>query len=298
MDDPPPGSSAAAPADYRWWPLPAGAPLAPWLLGISVQRAGAAAAEFVLPAHGLLTLTRVAAGRLWRLGEQGRWLPQPAWTLQHPQRRATRWRMAPGTRLVAALWHGALGAAATPPATGDDAAAALAERLRWGAAAEPAAVAAALAARLGPWLQQDPGVQAARAQAAALLAALRDAAGVAEAAARAGLSPRTLQRRCDAVLGLPPALLLRLARLHRSAGAWLAGGAAVDAAVAAGYFDQPHMLRDWRLLASTTPGRVARGCAGCEAMAVAPPAADADWPLRVGAARLAAAYFAFADGPA
>ncbi len=285
-----------APAGYRWWPLPAGSPLAPWLLGISVQRAGAAAAEFVLPAHGLLTVTRVSAGRLWRQAADGRWLAQPAWTLQGPQRRATRWRMAPGTRLVAALWHGALGLACGHSADGP-----LAERLRWGAAAEPAAVAAALAARLGPWLQADPAVHALRGQAAALLAALRDAADVADAADRAGLTPRSMQRRCAALLGLPPTLLLRLARLHRSAGAWLAGDAAVAAAAAAGYFDQPHMLRDWRLLAATTPGRVVRGCAGCDGAAVAAEAMaahGADWPLRVGAARLAAAYFALADDPA
>jgi AraC-like DNA-binding protein len=92
--------------------------------------------------------------------------------------------------------------------------------------------------------------------------ALLQARTPAEAARTAEMSLRSLQRWCRAEIGLTPQAYLRLLRLDRamrriqSPGAQLAGEAAE-----LGYADQPHMNRDFRDLAHSTPLR-ARAATG------------------------------------
>jgi transcriptional regulator GlxA family with amidase domain len=70
-----------------------------------------------------------------------------------------------------------------------------------------------------------------------------------------GWSRRRLERTFARELGIRPKLFARIARLN----AVLAGldaaerASAVDVALAAGYFDQAHLLRDFRRLAGRTP---------------------------------------------
>lgn len=75
-----------------------------------------------------------------------------------------------------------------------------------------------------------------------------------------GLSERTLERRFRAVVGLGPKVLCRVARLQRVVDA-ARGQAAPEwagLALEGGYFDQAHLVREFRALAGTTPGAWAR----------------------------------------
>jgi methylphosphotriester-DNA--protein-cysteine methyltransferase len=71
------------------------------------------------------------------------------------------------------------------------------------------------------------------------------------------LGLRQLERRFRAAVGLPPKALARVLRfqavLHavgQGAGSW--AGVALDH----GYFDQPHLIRDFQELAGETPARL------------------------------------------
>ncbi len=72
----------------------------------------------------------------------------------------------------------------------------------------------------------------------------------------AGVGRRQFERRFRTAVGLSPGTAVRVQRFRRALvelrrpGATLAG-----AALAAGYYDQPHLTRDFRALAGTTPGR-------------------------------------------
>jgi AraC-like DNA-binding protein len=55
-------------------------------------------------------------------------------------------------------------------------------------------------------------------------------------------------------LGLPPKLLARIHRFDRALRALQAGGRAVETAYDAGYFDQAHLIRDFRDFAGAPPG--------------------------------------------
>lgn len=65
-----------------------------------------------------------------------------------------------------------------------------------------------------------------------------------------GLGERQLERRCRAQLGLTPKQLQRITRLHGMLSVALRHQRLpdADAALAAGYYDQPHLMRDARLL--------------------------------------------------
>ena len=79
------------------------------------------------------------------------------------------------------------------------------------------------------------------------------AASLPAVAAHAGLGVRQLERRFQADVGMPPKTFARIARLQRAL-AWIAAGASLaDAAHACGYYDQPHMTRDFARLAETSP---------------------------------------------
>ncbi len=71
-----------------------------------------------------------------------------------------------------------------------------------------------------------------------------------------GLSRRQFERRFLAAVGIPPKLLARIVRF-RSVFARLAGGNAAvrwaDIAASAGYYDQSHLVRDFRQFAGLSP---------------------------------------------
>jgi AraC-like DNA-binding protein len=74
-------------------------------------------------------------------------------------------------------------------------------------------------------------------------------------AARCGLSSRQLERRFLGEVGIPPRLLASIFRFHRIFGHLTAPtpGRWVAAAIGAGYFDQAHMIRDFKRFAGQQP---------------------------------------------
>jgi AraC-like DNA-binding protein len=82
-------------------------------------------------------------------------------------------------------------------------------------------------------------------------------AGIAEAVS---LDRRTLARRFGEMMGLSPRRYARLARFERFAAAMTASPDAslAELALAAGYYDQPHLNRDVRALADATPAELRR----------------------------------------
>jgi AraC-like DNA-binding protein len=89
----------------------------------------------------------------------------------------------------------------------------------------------------------------------------RGPAGVAGLAAAAGLSERQLHRRCLTAFGYGAKTLDRVLRLQRflALGRASPGAGLATLAVRAGYADQPHLARDCRTLAATTPARLLAG---------------------------------------
>ncbi|TDC49421.1 AraC family transcriptional regulator [Jiangella ureilytica] len=86
--------------------------------------------------------------------------------------------------------------------------------------------------------------------------ALSRGVAVARVAERTGLSASTLQRRFRAAVGLSPKQFGRIRRLQRVL--LSASGHDVDwaqVAVRHGYFDQAHLIHDFRALTGLTPGR-------------------------------------------
>jgi AraC-like DNA-binding protein len=87
-------------------------------------------------------------------------------------------------------------------------------------------------------------------------AAARALAGGASADATAdalGWTPRTLHRRSLAAFGYGPAVLRRVLRFRRAVDLLHAGVPIAEAAATAGYADQPHLSREVRALAGTSP---------------------------------------------
>ncbi len=120
--------------------------------------------------------------------------------------------------------------------------AAPAGRLARRADADPAAVLAAWAVRrLG-------SAGSAGALPGAVAAALGRGRPVAEVAARAGLGERQLRRRCEAAFGYGPKTLARVLRFQRALALARAGTGFAEAAVLAGYADQPHLAREVKAL--------------------------------------------------
>jgi AraC-like DNA-binding protein len=101
---------------------------------------------------------------------------------------------------------------------------------------------------------------------------------LAQVRAQLGWPARRLQRWCAYHLGLTPEHLLRLFRLHRSTTLlvdgpgsypWQAPPASLaEQALQAGYADQSHMGRDFRLLADATPTQAAQADAVLRASAL------------------------------
>ena len=69
----------------------------------------------------------------------------------------------------------------------------------------------------------------------------------------AGVSLRQLERRFLADVGMPPKTFARIVRLQAALTRIAGGDSLADAAHACGYYDQPHMTRDFARLAETSP---------------------------------------------
>ena len=87
----------------------------------------------------------------------------------------------------------------------------------------------------------------------------RGQARIEEVSRALGWSRRRLERAFARDLGIPPKLYARIVRLNAVLATLDEGerAAAVDVALEAGYFDQAHLLRDFRILAGRPP-RAAR----------------------------------------
>jgi AraC-like DNA-binding protein len=82
----------------------------------------------------------------------------------------------------------------------------------------------------------------------------REAQSVSAAARELGISERTLQRSFQRDVGLTPAEYRRVARLRRLLRRLETSGVSLaDAAVEAGYYDQPHLDREFRRLVGCPP---------------------------------------------
>jgi len=90
---------------------------------------------------------------------------------------------------------------------------------------------------------------------------LRQSAGtvpIAALAADAGCSPRHLIAQFRAQIGLPPKTVARVLRFDRAKALLQSGRGALDVALDCGYYDQAHLIRDFRALCGATPGQLER----------------------------------------
>jgi len=76
---------------------------------------------------------------------------------------------------------------------------------------------------------------------------------VRELACRGGISERQLQREFNDVVGLSPKMFSRILRFQRVFQAFEQNAKWVDVALEYGYYDQPHLIADFRQFAATTP---------------------------------------------
>jgi AraC-like DNA-binding protein len=89
---------------------------------------------------------------------------------------------------------------------------------------------------------------------------LSESADVAGAAQHLGVSARQLERRFQAGVGLTPKLFARIRRFQRVFPAIENAGAGwVDGAAACGYYDQAHLIRDFRDFAGEPPAALLAG---------------------------------------
>jgi AraC-like DNA-binding protein len=88
----------------------------------------------------------------------------------------------------------------------------------------------------------------------AVVAGLRRGESVAGLTERFGLTERSLYRRSVAAFGYGPKMLQRVLRFQRALRLVRAGRPYADAAIEAGYADQPHLARDVRALAGVPLG--------------------------------------------
>lgn len=102
-------------------------------------------------------------------------------------------------------------------------------------------------------VQPRNGVTGQIAEAAKLI---REAGGtktIAAIARRVAMSQSALERHFRVATGATPKMFSRLARLHKVCGLWDAGEDLTTIAFEAGYTDQPHMVRDFRLFTGMSP---------------------------------------------
>jgi AraC-like DNA-binding protein len=90
---------------------------------------------------------------------------------------------------------------------------------------------------------------------------IRNSAGrfpIAAIARHAAMSQSALERHFRAAVGVTPKKLSRLVRLQHICRLWNAGKTLTDIAFEAGYCDQSHMVRDFRLFTGTSPEKFFR----------------------------------------
>ncbi len=75
-------------------------------------------------------------------------------------------------------------------------------------------------------------------------------------AAGLGVNVRTLERAFREHVGVGPKLFARILRFRRARRALQNGGRAAEVAAHAGFADQPHMVREFRVLAGVSPSRL------------------------------------------
>jgi AraC-like DNA-binding protein len=80
-----------------------------------------------------------------------------------------------------------------------------------------------------------------------------------ESTADIGISPRHLERRFKARAGIGPKLFSRIQRFQRVFREIETGGNWVEAALACGYYDQAHLVRDMRQFAGEAPSTLLKG---------------------------------------
>jgi AraC-like DNA-binding protein len=73
------------------------------------------------------------------------------------------------------------------------------------------------------------------------------------------ISPRQLERRFKLQVGVAPKLFSRIQRFQRVFRAMESGGNWVEAALACGYYDQAHLVRDMREFSGETPSALLTG---------------------------------------
>lgn len=78
-------------------------------------------------------------------------------------------------------------------------------------------------------------------------------------AAALSLSPRQLERRFKRQVGIGPKLFCRVQRFQRVFHEIESGGNWVQAALACGYYDQAHLVRDMRQFSGETPSALLKG---------------------------------------
>jgi AraC-like DNA-binding protein len=89
--------------------------------------------------------------------------------------------------------------------------------------------------------------------AVAAIAASAGTVDLRSVASGTGLSLRQLERRFLADVGVAPKAFARIVRLQAALRRIAAGQPLADVALACGYYDQPHMTRDFARLADTSP---------------------------------------------
>jgi AraC-like DNA-binding protein len=98
-----------------------------------------------------------------------------------------------------------------------------------------------------------PRIDAAIEECVSVILRARGQARMEPLARRMGMSPRHLERRFKSAVGIPPKTLARIVRfqevLRRSAGE----GTSVHVALDCGYYDQAHLLRDFRDFVGVAP---------------------------------------------
>lgn len=71
-----------------------------------------------------------------------------------------------------------------------------------------------------------------------------------------GLSRRQVERRCNALYGAPPKLLARKYRALRAAVSLVSDHAEVDDLIDRGFYDQSHLIREFKQFTGLTPGQM------------------------------------------
>lgn len=86
-------------------------------------------------------------------------------------------------------------------------------------------------------------------------------ASIAAIARHAAMSQSALERHFRAAVGASPKTVSRLARLQHVCRLWDSGRNLTEIAAEAGYFDQPHLVRDFRLFTGKAPDEFFRATA-------------------------------------